>query len=69
MRLATLVAGEKRVQGIVQWVSSSSSVTCDVAQYDRLFKAELPGSATGDFLDDINPDSVSIISGARCEPR
>ncbi|GMH87546.1 hypothetical protein TL16_g10891, partial [Triparma laevis f. inornata] len=60
--------GEKRVQGIVQWVSSSSSVTCDVAQYDRLFKAELPGSATGDFLDDINPDSVSIISGARCEP-
>ncbi|GMI14617.1 hypothetical protein TrVE_jg5496 [Triparma verrucosa] len=60
--------GEKRVQGIVQWVEATTSVSCDVAQYDRLFKAEAPGSSTGDFLDDINPDSVSIISGARCEP-
>jgi tRNA-binding EMAP/Myf-like protein len=37
-------------------------------QYDRLFNTESPGSVTDDILDDVNPDSIKILSGAVCEP-
>jgi glutaminyl-tRNA synthetase len=38
-----------------------------VRQYDRLFNAENPGSETGNFLDDINPESLEILSGCLVE--
>lgn len=60
--------GEKRVKGIIQWVEAGTSVECSIMQYDRLFNKPSPGSDTGDFLDDINPDSVTVLEGARCEP-
>ena len=36
-------------------------------QYDKLFKAENPGEATGNYLDDLNPDSLIILENARIE--
>ena len=35
--------------------------------YDRLFKTAQPGDETGDFLDDLNTDSVKVIR-AQLEP-
>ena len=60
--------GMKRVKGIIQWVESSTAVKCKINQYDRLFKTEEPGKESGDFLDDLNPDSLQVLDGAVVEP-
>jgi methionine--tRNA ligase beta chain len=58
----------KRVQGIIHWVEASTSVRCQINQYDRLFLTEEPGKESGDFMLDINKDSLQIIDNAVVEP-
>ncbi|MBL4633599.1 MAG: glutamine--tRNA ligase/YqeY domain fusion protein [Kofleriaceae bacterium] len=53
-------AGEK-VWGVIHWVDSKTSLAAEVRIYDRLFKSERPG-AGDDFLDHLNPDSLSRYS-------
>uniref|UniRef100_A0A7S2VYJ3 glutamine--tRNA ligase n=2 Tax=Eucampia antarctica TaxID=49252 RepID=A0A7S2VYJ3_9STRA len=60
--------GMSRVKGIIQWVEASTAVKIKVNQYDRLFKVEEPGKDTGNFLDDINPDSLEVLKGVVVEP-
>ena len=60
--------GMKRVNGIIQWVEASTAVKCTINQYDRLFKTEEPGKESGDFLDDINLDSLQVLKDAVVEP-
>ena len=57
----------RKVKGTSHWVSASESVKAEVRQYDKLFKAENPGAETGNYLDDINPDSLIILTEARVE--
>jgi len=57
-----------RVKGIIQWVEAKTGIRCRINQYDRLFKAEEPGKASGDFLDDLNPDSFEVFKNAVVEP-
>jgi glutaminyl-tRNA synthetase len=57
----------RKVRGTSHWVSASHSADCEVRLYDRLFTAEVPGSATGNILDDINPDSMKVIKGCKAE--
>jgi glutaminyl-tRNA synthetase len=49
-------------------VSAQHAVSADVALYDRLFRAEIPGETTGDVFDDLNPASVEQLSGCMVEP-
>ena len=60
--------GEARIAGIIQWVDASTAAKCTVMQYDRLFKTEEPGKETGDFIDDINPDSLKVLDSVMIEP-
>jgi glutaminyl-tRNA synthetase len=60
--------GTKRVDGIIHWVEASTAVPCTIYQYDRLFQTADPGRESGDFLQDINPHSLSILSNAVVEP-
>lgn len=60
--------GMSRVKGIIQWVEASTAVKVTVNQYDRLFKSEEPGRDTGNFLDDINPDSLEVLKDVLVEP-
>ena len=60
--------GEKRVNGIIHWVEATTGVKCQVNQYDRLFLAEEPGKESGDFLNDINPKSLEVLTGVVVEP-
>ncbi|MBQ0831484.1 glutamine--tRNA ligase/YqeY domain fusion protein [Marinobacter sp.] len=54
--------------GVVHWVSESSSVECDINLYDRLFNHETPDSdKEGDLVDHINPGSLVVLKGARAE--
>jgi methionine--tRNA ligase beta chain len=60
--------GMTRVQGIIHWVDAIKAQKCTVNQYDRLFLAEEPGKESGDFLKDINPKSLEVISDVLVEP-
>ncbi len=58
----------RKVKGTLHWVHAPSAVDAEVRLFDRLYMAERPGKKTGDHLDDLNPDSLQIITGAKCEP-
>mmetsp|Transcript_51 Transcript_51/g.243 ORF Transcript_51/g.243 Transcript_51/m.243 type:complete len:855 (-) Transcript_51:137-2701(-) len=53
--------GMSRVKGIIHWVEASTAVPCTVNQYDRLFTTEEPGKESGDYLTDLNPDSLQVL--------
>ncbi len=50
-----------KVKGNIHWVSAAHAYEAEVRLYDRLFKTAQPGQATGNFLDDINIESVRSI--------
>jgi glutaminyl-tRNA synthetase len=51
-----------KVKGNIHWVSAAHAYQCEVRLYDRLFKEANPGSGDRDFLDDINQNSVQVIT-------
>ena len=51
-----------KVKGNIHWVCGKHAYRASVRLYDRLFKTAHPGSEQ-DFLEDLNPGSVKIISG------
>jgi len=60
-------ADSVKVKGNIHWVSAAHAYEAEVRLYDRLFKTAQPGAETGEFLDDINADSVRSIR-AQLEP-
>ena len=58
----------RKVKSTMHWVSAAHAVDATVALYDRLFTADVPGEATGDALDDVNPNSRELLDGAKVEP-
>ncbi len=58
----------RRVRGTSHWVSASHAITAEVRLYDKLFVSEIPGQATGDYMDDVNPDSLITLDNCKLEP-
>ena len=60
----------RKVKGIIHWVSAAHAVSAEVRLYDRLFSQPTPGSNHPDknFLLDLNPNSMEILSQAWLEP-
>ena len=63
----------RKVKGVIHWVPAAQSVECEVRLYDRLFKTANPdksedGETSGSFLDNINPESLVVLTGCRAEP-
>ena len=56
----------RKVRGTLHWVSASECIEADIRLYDRLFISENP-EASGDFTDDLNPDSLKLIKNAKLE--
>jgi glutaminyl-tRNA synthetase len=56
-----------KAKGVLSWVSAAQSVQAEVKLYDRLFKSENPAMADN-FIQELNPDSLSTIINARLEP-
>ena len=57
----------RRPKATLHWVSADDAIDCDVRLYDRLFRSENP-EESGNFLDDLNPQSLEVIAGAKLEP-
>jgi glutaminyl-tRNA synthetase len=60
--------GMQRVQGIIHWVEGTTGIKCHVNQYDRLFETEEPGKESGDYLKDLNPNSLEVLDNVLVEP-
>ena len=60
----------RKVKGIIHWVSAQHAVTTEIRLYDRLFAAPHPGrnDPEGNFLNDLNPESVEVINDCKAEP-
>jgi glutaminyl-tRNA synthetase len=56
-----------KVKGNIHWVSAAHAYTAQVRLYDRLFASPAPGSGDQDFIADLNPDSLAVIT-AQLEP-
>ncbi len=57
----------RKVKGTIHWVSAQHAVPAELRLYDVLFTDEDP-EADGDFLENINPDSLQIVENAMLEP-
>ena len=54
----------RRVKGTLHWVSIAHALKTEVRLYDRLFTDESPDARKDkDFLEFINPDSLTVITG------
>ena len=60
----------RKVKGTIHWVAAPQAVSAEVRLYDHLFKTEFPDDVPEGktFLDNINPDSLTIIRDAKLEP-
>lgn len=57
---------DRKVKGVIHWVSQKEALPIDVYLYDRLFNDANP-AREDDFLQFLNPDSLKQIKGF-CEP-
>jgi glutaminyl-tRNA synthetase len=60
-------ANAVKVKGNISWVGAADGVKAEVRLYDRLFTVPQPGTGDKDFLEEINPDSLTVVT-AYVEP-
>ena len=58
----------RKVKATLHWVSARHAVKAEVRLYDTLFTKAEPGSESGDFLTDINPESLEVLDSCFIEP-
>ena len=58
----------RKVKSTMHWVSAAHAAPATVALYERLFTTPAPGEATGEALDDLNPNSREVLTACRAEP-
>lgn len=56
-----------KVKGNITWVGVADGVKAEVRLYDRLFTVPQPGTGEKDFLEELNPDSLKVVT-AYVEP-
>jgi glutaminyl-tRNA synthetase len=56
-----------KVKGNITWVAVADGVKAEVRLYDRLFLVPQPGTGEKDFLEELNPDSLKVVT-AYVEP-
>ncbi|MCP5368729.1 MAG: glutamine--tRNA ligase/YqeY domain fusion protein [Hyphomicrobiales bacterium] len=57
----------RKVKATLHWVSAAHALDAEVRLYDHLFARPDPG-ADGDVMDDLNPDSLEVLTGCKLEP-
>jgi glutaminyl-tRNA synthetase len=60
----------RKVKSTMHWVSAAHALTAEVRLYDKLFLKPDPFDFPegGDLFDNLNPNSLEVISGAKLEP-
>ena len=60
----------RKVKGTIHWVSAQHALDAEIRLYDRLFNTPDPDNTEEGktFLDNLNPDSLTILAGCKMEP-
>ena len=60
----------RKVKSTIHWVSTAHAIPAEIRLYDKLFSKADPGNVEEgqDVLDNLNPDSLQILLGAKLEP-
>ena len=58
----------RKVQGTIHWVSAPHALDVTLRLYDKLFTVPEPDAGEGDVLDLVNPQSLTMVRGAKIEP-
>jgi glutaminyl-tRNA synthetase len=60
-------ASAVKVKGVITWVATAEALKAEVRLYDRLFAVPQPDTSDKDFLEELNPDSLKVVT-AYVEP-
>ncbi len=60
----------RKVKSTIHWVSAAHAIDAEVRIYETLFTKENPSDVAegGDFTDNLNPNSLEILTGCKLEP-
>jgi glutaminyl-tRNA synthetase len=60
----------RKVKSTMHWVSAAHAISVEIRLYDKLFTKPDPSDFPdgGDVFDNLNPNSLEILSGAKLEP-
>jgi glutaminyl-tRNA synthetase len=58
----------RKVQGTIHWVSAPHALDATLRLYDKLFTVPQPDAEEQDILELVNPESLTIVEGAKIEP-
>ncbi len=60
----------RKVKSTIHWVSAAHAIDAEVRMYETLFSKENPNDVAegGDWLDNLNPNSLEVITHAKLEP-
>ena len=59
--------GRKIKGATLHWVDAATAVSAEVRLYDNLFSDEAPDAADKNFLDCLNPESLTVLTDCRVE--
>jgi len=57
----------RKIKATIHWVDAANCLDAEIRLYDRLFTTEQPDLADCNYLDFINPDSLTVIKDAKVE--
>ena len=60
----------RKVKSTMHWVSAAHAISAEIRLYDKLFTKADPNDVAegGSVLDNLNPNSLEILTGAKLEP-
>jgi glutaminyl-tRNA synthetase len=60
----------RKVKSTMHWVSATHAISAEIRLYDKLFSKPDPYDFPegGDVLDNLNPNSLEVLTGAKLEP-
>ena len=58
----------RKVKSTIHWVSAAHAVDAEVRLYDTLFTKEDPNEKGQDFIANLNPNSLDVLTGCKVEP-
>ena len=60
----------RKVKSTMHWVSAAHAISAEIRLYEHLFSKADPSDYPegGSFLDNLNPNSIEVLTGAKLEP-
>ena len=61
-------ADGRKIKSTIHWVDANTAVDAEVRLYSNLFSDPEPDAADKNFLDCLNPESLTVLTGCKVEP-